>query len=211
MRQFNITTMYLSLIIMLIVTSSEEIKSCDDVSNIDNNDYRNIDNYNINIRTIINNTFEITAVIATRIYKKIIDNEFYESVECPPVLNLYRIMMRQVLEKYIHDDSKYSSHITMDFEPREIKLSFVVDLGYVKEHVTLKLPEHTHESFEQKMDNKIAKIEEELSEEVNSFKPKTYVLERIEYTDEEDKFMSLNGKLRIRWRGIDLLNFLGNI
>lgn len=155
-----------------------------------NIDHHNIDNYEIIIRSIVDDTFEISAIIATRIYKKIIDVNFYNSVECPPIIKLYKSMMRQLLEKYINSGTRYSSFFTLDYELHQIKIKFVVDLHYIKENIILNLYEYTQESFEQKIDNKVITIEEQLIERITYFQPKTYILSEVKYEREEDEWMS---------------------
>lgn len=178
------------LCVLCAQTHASQTDTIDPKDNItNNNDFHNIDNYEINIRSIGDNTFEIIATIASRIYKKMIDEDFYDSDECPPVLEMYKIVLRQILEKHVYSGAKYSSFFTIDYELHKIKLNFVVNLEYVKEHMSLILNEYTHESFEQKMDKKILKIEEELIERVSTFQPKTYILEQVKYTKQEDQFM----------------------
>jgi hypothetical protein len=151
--------------------------------------HHNIDDYEINIKSLAGDAFEISATISQSIYKKIIDSDFYESEECLPILKLYKNMLRQFLETQIHSGNKYSTFITMVYEIHVIKLNFVVDLGFVKEALVLELNEYTQESFEQKIDGRIEEIENGLIKRVEDFRPKTYILEGIEYDRREDRFM----------------------
>jgi hypothetical protein len=159
---------------------------------IDNN---NIDIYKINIQLFQNDDFEIIAILSNKIYKKFIDEEFYSSKDCPPFIKIYKSILQEQLTKQINSETKYSSFFKLNYKINSIELSFVLDFNYVKENITLELFEFIEESIEQKLNIRIKEMEsviEEMKEEIEELqnsKQKTYILDFVEYDDEEDMFM----------------------
>lgn len=144
-------------------------------------DINDINTYDIKTRSIDEYSFEFIASSNDRIYKKIIDDDFIES--CPPIINSYPNILRQLIEKHIYSEDDHSEFFELKYESTKITLSFVVDFEFIKETIDIVIDEYTHKSFEQKVYEKLDVIRDDMT-------PKLYILQKIKYTKDEDIFVN---------------------
>ena len=167
---------FIILIVMLTVSASNE-----------NRNITNVDNYDVNIRSMDENTYELIAIFSTRVYKKIIDQDYIQ--QSSPIIKSCPNLLRQALERHIYSKNDHSSFFEMKYTQDKITLKFVIDMDYIKETIVLKLHEFTQKSFEQKIDERIDILVDDLADKVENMQPNKYILKGIEYIDSEDEFI----------------------
>jgi len=131
-----------------------------------------IDNYDINLVSQVDGSYNINAVFYTKIYKKVINDITINSM--PPIIKTYPKMLRDILERHIYSKHKNSAFFSMIYNQDRIELSFIVDLDYIKENIKIELLEFTQETFEQKIDERLNGMNLMLFETIENNKPDIY-------------------------------------
>lgn len=174
--------MFALIITFLLGFSVSSVYSDLNTSNHSDKNINDVDNYDINILTKNNESYDIVAVFHTHVYKTTINEYVIKTMQ--PIFQVYPHLLRDSLERHIYSGDDNSEFFEMKYEPSKITLSFLLDLDYLKETIIIELFEFTQKTLEQNrrlddMDNRIYKSSSEI-----------YYLQRVEYDDGEDEFIN---------------------
>jgi hypothetical protein len=128
------------------------------------NEYKNIDNYKINIKPIKDNNFELIAKIFDKTYRAIINEKYYYSRQCPEIARKYNCLLKMQLENQIKSENPYSQYIRLYYSVDIIELNFNLNFCRIHEYAIFELHNFEETIDDPIINNKIKALENRVSE-----------------------------------------------
>lgn len=151
------------------------------------NNIRDIDNYEIDIVNRGELDYDIVAKFDKRTYKTTINKDVMD--EFSPILKVYPNILKNVLETHIYSEKNNSDFFTMKYDVDKISLSFVLEMNYLKETISIDLYEFIQKTFEHKINDKLEEMNKMLLKYIEDNIPKRYYLHKVDYDVGDDEYM----------------------
>uniref|UniRef100_A0A6C0EBK6 Uncharacterized protein n=1 Tax=viral metagenome TaxID=1070528 RepID=A0A6C0EBK6_9ZZZZ len=138
-----------------------------------------IDNYIINLRTIDNKTFELTATCGDKIFIKIVTEDDIKKISS--LCEISPFLIKKTLEEHLHSDKKHSAFFRFTYAPNKITLTYDIDMNHVSQPITFDLTEYTLHTI----DKKLTDLKIELKKDILEY----HILSSCDYDDKDNEFV----------------------